>query len=67
MDTPIGAAAGRMWQSLAASGEATLPPRQCGTTLPARLLLRGGGWLARADNRSWMQEQGGLPLSWREL
>ena len=67
MDTPMGAAAGRMWQSLAASGEATLPQRQCGTTLPARRLLRGGGWLARADNRSWMQEQGGLPLSWREL
>jgi hypothetical protein len=45
MDRQIGEVAGRMWPSLAPHGTGTLPPLQCGTTLPERLLPRGlAGW-----------------------
>ena len=61
MATQSGDAAGRMWPSLAVSGEATLPHLQRGTTLPERLLPLGLGWLARVDTRSCVQERGQGP------
>jgi hypothetical protein len=67
MDTPLGAAAGRIWQYLAEEGEATLLHRQRGATLPARLLRRGVGGLAREDTRCLVQEWGVLQRSLREL
>jgi hypothetical protein len=66
MDTPIGEAAGRIWQYLVEVGEATLPQLQRGTTLPERPLLMGIGWLAREDKLCFVQERGVLKLSVQE-
>jgi hypothetical protein len=63
MDMQIGEAAGRIWQYLAAYGEATLPQLQRGTTLPERLLHMGVGWLAREEKLCFVQERGILKLS----
>jgi hypothetical protein len=63
MDMQIGDAAGRIWQYLAAYGEATLPQLQRGTTLPERLLHMGVGWLAREEKLCFVQERGVLKLS----
>ena len=66
MDTPIGEAAGRIWQYLAEYGEATLSQLQRGTLLPARPLLMGVGWLAREDKLCVVQERGVVKLSLQE-
>jgi winged helix-turn-helix protein DUF2582 len=63
METQIGEAAGRIWQYLAASGAATLPQLQRGTTLPERLLHMGVGWLAREEKLCFVQERGIVKLS----
>ena len=63
MDTAIGEAAGQMWRYLAQHGEATLRQRQTGTTLPARLLLMGVGWLAREGQLRLIQEGRVLKLA----
>ena len=63
MESQIGEAAGRIWQYLAAQGEAPLPQLQRGTTLPERLVLMGVGWLAREDKLCLTQERGVWKLS----
>jgi len=59
-DAEIGETAGCIGRSLARHGAVTLRQLQQGTTLPARMLLMGVGWLAREEKLRFLQ--GGTSL-----
>ena len=55
MAAAIGKTAGQMWASLHAHGTVSMPQRQKGTHLSARLLAMRLGWLAREGQRAFVQ------------